>query len=59
MLIRQALVRRRSSVEVMAWNFCPTERTEMGPCFQIKITPVVLRDRVALSCTCHEESTET
>ena len=48
-----------ASVEVMAWNFCPTERTEIGPFFQKKIMPVVLRERSFLSCTCQEESTDT
>ena len=43
----------------MAWNFCPLDLTEMGPFFQKKIMPVVLRERVTLSCTCHDESTDT
>ena len=47
-----------ASVDVMAWNFWPLDLTDMGPFFHEKIIPVVLRDRVVLSCTCHDESTE-
>eukprot|EP00964_Phaeocystis_antarctica_P094248 scaffold60996_cov84-Phaeocystis_antarctica.AAC.2 len=31
----------------------------MAPFFQKKIMPVVLRERVSLLCTCHDESTDT
>ena len=42
----------------MAWKRWPLDRTEMGPLCQKNTMPVVLCERVDLSCTCQEESTD-